>query len=130
MARHLRNGRSKFAPGDRFIMVPHWHLDCEAWRSLTTQARAVYIELERRYNGFNNGEIALSVREASRLCNIAKSTAQRALGELQEKGFIGIETPGGFDYKVRHATEYRLTAHPYRGQPATKDFMRWQPKNL
>ena len=54
----------------------------------------------------------------------------RALSKLEEKGFIEIITKGAFDYKLRHATEYRLTAHKFRDKQATKDFMRWRRPDL
>ncbi len=80
-----------------------------AWRSLTPAARAVYVVLAARFNGCNNGSLALSARDAARLCNINKDTATRAFHELVEHGFIECVTPGGFSRKVRHATEWRLT---------------------
>ncbi len=130
MPSHLRNGRSKFPPGERFVQLHYWFLECPAWRSLKPDRKAVYLELAYRFNGRNNGEIALSIRDAARLCNIAKDTAMKALRELEAKGFIAIEKPGGFDYKRQHATEYRLTAQKFGDQQATKDFMRWKPENL
>ena len=104
-------------------------LTSDAWRSLTTQARAVYIELAILFNGSNNGEIALSVRDAARRCKISKDTAAKAMHELADKGFIEITTPGAFGYKLRHATEYRLTDHEFRGQLASREFMSWRSAN-
>ncbi len=127
MARKNRKGRSKHGP--RFVQLFHWMLESEAWLSLSTPARSVYLELARLFNGVNNGEIALSVRQAAHRCRISKNTAQRAIQELIDKGFIAIETPGGFCRKVRHATEYRLMEHKFQGKQATKDFTRWKPKN-
>jgi hypothetical protein len=104
-------------------------LSTPAWRSLTPAARAVYVVLAERYNGQNNGSLALSARDAARLCNINKDTAGRAFRELIDHGFIECVTPGGFSRKVRHATEWRLTVHrcDVRDELPTKDFMRWSP---
>jgi len=122
-----RKGRSRNGPS--FIQVPHYLLRSAAWLALKPQARAVYIELAARFNGSNNGQIALSVRDAAQSCNIAKDTAARAFQELIEKGFIAIVTGGSFGYKLRHATEYRLTDRAYGDKLATKDFMSWRPEN-
>jgi hypothetical protein len=104
-------------------------MNTPAWRSLTAQGRAVFLELLARYNGSNNGRIALSVREASTLCNIAVNTARRALAELEERGFIECVRRGHFDRKARHATEWRLLTLrcDLTGTPAKKTFARWRP---
>jgi hypothetical protein len=69
-------------------------LDSPAYLSLTCPARAVLVEIARCYNGTNNGRLGLSIRWASERCNIARGTAQRALVELQELGFIECMTKG------------------------------------
>jgi hypothetical protein len=104
-------------------------MDTPAWRTATPQGRVVFLELLARYNGSNNGRIALSVREASTLCNIAVNTASRALTEFEERGFIECVRRGHFDRKARHATEWRLLHLPcdLTGEPAKKTFARWRP---
>jgi len=98
-----------------------------AWRSLTTQQRAVYLELEYRHNGSNNGFVSLSVREAEDACNISKDTAAACLKVLAERGFIRCTQRGAFTYKKRHASEFELTAWPVGDELPKKDFMLWQP---
>lgn len=126
-SRHNRKGRSKSGPP--FVRLPWFLLDCEAWRALTPAARAVYLEVARRYNGSNNGFLGLSVREAAERCRINKDTASRALEALRVAGFIECITPGGFSRKDRHASEWRLTIErcDRSGNGPTKAFMRWRP---
>ena len=112
----------------RFLKLDHWILKTEAWRSLPPASRAVYIEIAQRYYGSNNGEISLSVREAARLVHIAKDTASSAFHELEAKGFIRRHVCGSFNWKLKHATTWILTEHPFNDQPATKDFTRWTPE--
>lgn len=116
--------------GQPHVRLHIWLLDSEAWLSLSTQARSVYVQLARRYRGTNNGRIGLSVRDAGRECRISKNTAARAFHELVEKGFIRQKTAGGFSYKMRHSSEWLLTEHrdDVNQQPGTRDFMRWQKK--
>jgi DNA-binding transcriptional MocR family regulator len=80
----------------------------EAWRSLNPPARAVWLEIQGRYNDKNNGLIPLSCREASELCNISKDTASRAFKELIDRGFIRLARDASFDSK-RLARLWRLT---------------------
>ena len=98
-----------------------------AWRSLTPQQRVVYLELENRHIGTNNGLIGFSVREAKEACNISKDTATTCLKVLVERGFIRCTQLGAFTFKKRHASEWELTAWPVGEELPTKDFMRWQP---
>ena len=100
--------RSKEA---RHVRLYHFVLNSPAWLLLSTQARAVYIEIARLYNGSNNGRLALSVRSAAQRCRIAKDTAARSFQELQDRRFIECMTKGAFDYKIRHATEWRLAEY-------------------
>jgi hypothetical protein len=116
----------------RHVRLYHWMLNTEAWKDLSAVAKVIYIELERRYYGSNNGLIHYSTREAARDVKISKGTAARALRELQAHGFIVVEKMGAFHLKMRHASEYRLTAHDsnvegisFQEKFATKEFLRW-----
>jgi hypothetical protein len=122
-AKH-RNRRFR---GDPHVRLHHWLLDSPAWRTLTPQARAIYIALVRRYNGSNNGRIGLSIREAARECRLSKNTVPRAIHELIDHGFLELKTPGGFSLKLRHATEWLLTEYrdDVSGELPKKTFMRW-----
>ena len=112
----------------RFLKVEHWLMRTPAWRSLGPAPRALYVELAQRYNGSNNGEISMSVREAAALIHVAKDTAQKAFRELEDKGFILRVVCGSFDWKLRHATTWILTEHAIGDRPATKEFARWEPE--
>jgi len=115
----------------RFVQLFHWMLDSPAWKDLDAVARAIYVELTRRYNGSNNGRIGYSARQAALDLNIGKDTAARGLQSLQTHGFIVAEKRGAFHCKVRHASEYRLTIYDsdiaanFADKLATKECMRW-----
>ncbi len=126
--RHNAKGRSTTGP--RFVKLEHWMLKTPAWQSLPTAPRALYVELAQRYNGYNNGEISMSVREAARLLHIANDTATKAFRELEAKGFIRRNVCGSFNWKIRHATTWILTEHAFADQLATKEFATWRPENL
>jgi hypothetical protein len=99
----------------------------KAWRALRPAERAVYIELAMIYNGHNNGHLALSARDAGERCNINKDTASKCLRRLEELGFIDRVQPGSFNYKARHAAEYRLTQLKCNrtGAAPSKRFLKW-----
>ena len=116
-------GRSE--RGERFIILPHWLLNSPAYQSLAPGPRAFLIEVWLRHNGQNNGEITYSVREAAERLRCGKDTAAKWFQELEEKRFLIARRRGSFTYKARHATEWEITAEPYRDNPASKNFMRW-----
>jgi len=118
--------KSKFA-GPRHVRLYFFLLNCPAWHALDSNSRALYIEIAKRYMGTNNGRIPYSVREGAAELGISPATVSRCLAALAAHGFIVPTKKGAFHYKVRHATEWRLTEHDCNGQPATKDFMRWSP---
>ena len=102
------NGRRKGEP--KHIRHYEWMLASSAYRSLSCYARCLLVELYRRYNGGNNGEISMSVREAAELLGCNKDTALKAFRELEERGFIKSNVKGAFTLKERHATTWILPA--------------------
>lgn len=123
--RHDRTGRTVGDP--KHVRLYRYMLNSEAWQALSLGARCLLIVFYDLYNGHNNGELFLSVREAARRLRVAPNTAARLLLDLQTKGFIRPNIKGGFDWKVRHATSWILTEFEFAGQLASKGFMRWRP---
>jgi hypothetical protein len=122
-------GKRRRGSTERFVSLRYWLLESAAWRSLPCNARALYIQIARRYNGANNGRISYSVREASQELKISKSTALRAFRALRDRGFIVCTKQGAFSWKiVNEASEWRLTEYPNDWPPehASKEFMHWQ----
>lgn len=107
-------------------------LECEAYRSLSPDARALLVEFRALYDGREN-RVYMSVREIRRrLGNVGQKRAENARDELLEHGFIRLLQPGSFSRKARHAPEYALTNEPLSnrdGATAPKDFMSWTQKN-
>jgi hypothetical protein len=119
------NGRSK---GDgAHVRFYRFELESPAYRSLSAFARALLVELKGLHNGSNNGELFLSVREAAARLNCSRMTADRALHDLVDRGFIRARQNGSFSWKQRHATQWVLAEFPFAGALPTKDFMLWQP---
>lgn len=124
-SRFKRKGKSKF------LMIEGYIMRSPAWRALTPNDKAAYLELKWRYDGLNNGRIGLGCRELAEAMQSSKDTARRSLESLMEKGFLAKAKPSGFNVKNRVATEWRLTEYncDLSGHHATKDFMRWPTEN-
>src|SRR6516162_7111654 len=80
--------RRRTRKSERYVKLRYWLLDSIAWKSLPAAARALYLEIAKRYNGSNNGRIPYSVREAVKAVHISATTASRMLRILQDRGFI------------------------------------------
>lgn len=115
----------------RHVRLYHHMLKSRAWKSLDATARALYVEISARYGGpgSNNGRISYSVREGAIALRIGKTKVATALKVLQDRGFIVPITPGGFNRKDRHATEWLLTEHAsdVNGDFATHAYENWHP---
>lgn len=115
----------------RHIAWYYWMLDAPAFRALRGNAVKLMAMLQTRYNGANNGQISMSVREAADQVGCSINHAAALFKELQDAGFIEATVKGAFSWKTRHATTWRLTwlptpnaASASGSDEATKDFMR------
>jgi len=123
-----RAGRRRGDRPDRYLALPHYMLNSRAWKSLTAIERALFVEVAQRYNGQNNGEIGLGVREAGEALHIRPQTAGRAFQVLVAKGFLRIGRDSAFNVKSRLAREWIVTLFPFRDEHQRNDFMRWRPE--
>ena len=110
----------------RHVRLHYWLLDSAAYQALKPVSRSLLVEFYKRFNGVNNGEFYFSVRDAASSAGVSPNTAQKAIRELIEKGFIKQNVKGSFHWKGGDATTWILTEHEYRDKLPTKDFMRWK----
>lgn len=123
--RHQADHRADLR-GKGFVGLPAAVLYSDAYASLSLWGRAVLVEILGRFNGYNNGKIALSQRElAERLGTSNFRRISMATAELFVAGFIDVAVEG--KWKQRHARQFRLTfittgdGPPYRA--ATNDYL-------
>ncbi|MCB2128480.1 MAG: hypothetical protein KDE03_05235 [Rhodobacteraceae bacterium] len=102
----------------------------EAWATLKPGPRALYIELRRRFNGANNGEIFLSQRDAASAINVNRNTITGYFRELSERGFISMtQAPHLGSSGIGMASKWALQEEVTKdGKPAAMGFMRWSKK--
>lgn len=122
--------------GQAISGLPHAVADAPAYLSLSTFDRAVFAEIVRRFNGFNNGDIAITYEEiGARLkgpnrCAPNNARIAVAVANLVMHGLI--DEPSPQSWVQRRARRYRLTfissgkAPPYR--QATNDYLRFTPQ--
>ncbi len=130
----MAGGPQKTDHGGNFIVLPRKLLASPAWRSLSMHARATYLVFCERHNGFNNGEIALGVREVSAaLGNQNHRATSRSICELIERGFLVCTSDA--DHHQAKTRTYRITAiqtgnGKKEGSKATNDYLEWRPGPL
>lgn len=129
MPNNKKRGRAKRRrrDGPHFIQLFRYVLDSAAYVSLSLAARCALIELNRGFNGGNNGKIVLSERALAERMGCHRDTVRRALHELTDKGFIEARVKGAFAVKFRRATEWRLNDRrcDATGQAQSQAFLSW-----
>ena len=126
----IRRAYKAYKKGSQnFVMLFNWMTDSEAWLDLKPQPRALYVQIKRRFNGDNNGEIFLSHRDAAKFLNMHRNSIGTYFDVLIEHGFLKQTSrphlgPSG----VGQSSKWALTELPVNSRPATKEFMRWRKK--
>jgi hypothetical protein len=125
MKTKLRRKQGRKSTGPPFVQLYKYMLRCPAWLALSATAKAAYVQLALRYDGVNNGMLALSARVLAEELGCTKDTASRKLIELEDAGFIEAVRIGRFARRNRKASEYRLTTHrcDVTGVFPSKNFM-------
>ncbi len=131
-----RRRKSKTSPSDRFFQMHVWLLNSPAWKATNVYERCLYMELKQRYNGTNNGDIALSHREAQAALNCSNRPVIDAFKGLLDKGFIRAAQLGSFHWKKEggaggRSTRWILTEYPtdypVKSLSPDRTFMTWKP---
>ena len=86
----MKKKKKRYPP---FIMIPKKMIDSKAWQGLSCYARAVYIEIKRKYNGSNKDNLSYTYREGIKI--MARNRFAKALKELVNNGLIDIIRSGG-----------------------------------
>ncbi|EOV2223330.1 TPA: helix-turn-helix domain-containing protein [Pseudomonas aeruginosa] len=87
MATRKTKGKSK-AKAPPFAMMPKAMIQSRGYRSLSFVARGVLVELLAQYNGDNNGDLSATRTMAEEWGIGAPVTLQKALKELERRGWI------------------------------------------
>lgn len=130
MGKSKRGLRKKDATGrsapSLYMTLDYDFVQSPAWRALSGPAVKVWMELRSRYHKYNNGKLSLGLSEAASLLGMGKTTAHRALKELEINGFLVMTKRG--QWYGRFATEWRMTTLPCEGHQPTNDWRNWRPE--
>jgi len=124
----MSSKRKKYRADGGFVQLTRQVTRSSAFRSLSSRAVALLIDLMDRYYGQDN-RVSMSRREAAEWLKTGSHQVADAFAELERKGFIRCYERGGFTRKVRHATVWTLTMFGRGGQKATLDFLCWAPED-
>lgn len=91
-----------------FLRLPHYVIRSPQWRALSGNAVKFLVELAAAYDGSNNGDLALTRRQAMERGWRSGGTRDRAADEAVEAGFALLTRQGG-----RHSCSlYAVTWEP------------------
>lgn len=126
----MGQGPQKPDHGGNFYQMPRKVVASPAWRNASLRARVVLDIFLSRHNGFNNGKIALGIREISKEIGDQNHGANgKAVSQLIELGFL--ECTSTADRHQSKTREYRITFIPTgqgkSAQPATHEYRDWRP---
>lgn len=123
-------GRSEHSI-ERFARLPHSILISSAYRSLDLTARALLTDLVMLESGKNNGELWLSVKDATdRLGLSDQRAAMRGFNDLQDRGLIVMTQDAHFNIKTAssaRARRWALTWLAIGKKPPTNGWQSYQP---
>jgi len=122
-----RDGKAKKADarGGTYFLLPSCVIKSEAWRTASPRAIKALLAVGERFNGFNNGKIAIGARELAQALDCQNHHANTAaLIELQARGFI--EQTSTFPRGSRMAREFRITFIPVGDDKATHEYLDWK----
>lgn len=124
----MGKGKRKAEQADRrsgsYFLFPQCLLDSAAWRALSPFGVKLLMGLCAHHNGWNNGKITFSARQAAESVGTVNFHAiARGFRELELLGFVALEKdhPRG----QRLAREYRLTFVGVGERPATNEYLGW-----
>src|SRR4051794_2389270 len=86
-------------------------LDLPAFRALSSPAVNLLVHILARHRPGENGRLNWSVRRAADALKASKTTAARALDELEQHGWLACTAVGRFGCRSR-SSRYRLTMFP------------------
>jgi len=111
--------------GKSHIRVRNELLRSDAYQALSVDSRTLLFEFLTRLTANNNGELFLSVTDATRILRRCPATIRKAFTQLAAHGFI-IQKKADH-YKAGIAREFQLTFKHYKGHAPLDTWRKWKP---
>lgn len=120
-------GKVKNPKRERFLNIPQKLVDSYAYRALDWSSRSLFIDLRRKYNGFNNGNIGASLASLRDYGWTSSATLAKCLKQLESVGLIkktrqtvGVEN-GSKMCNLYCFTDLPINEHSKFGIPASRE---------
>lgn len=94
-----------------FIMFKHEIIDSENFLNLSNKSVRLLIDLQRQYNGTNNGDLCIAWSVMAKRRWRSRETLYRALKELLYYEFIELTRQGGKNRCSLYAVTYESIDH-------------------
>jgi hypothetical protein len=106
-----------------YFKLQHSLLSSTNFESLGPVDIALFFKVAGRYNGFNNGEIRYSVREAKAELHVGHAKVRRAFDALERHELLICNQRGVYDFRTKpdRYTKWGLTSLVLGAQPSTNN---------
>ena len=111
------------------VRVPYDMIKHPNFRVLSSDAKAVWLEIHLGFNGSNNGSISFSVRQAAECLHSGMGRASKAINQLIAAQFIICTRDSSFNMKSGKAREWVLTTQPMEMGAASNEWKKQQPES-
>ena len=101
MGRYKHPGKPHKRDKGQHVRIPYTMIRHPSYRALSADARAILVDMHLGFHGYNNGEIAYSLRQAMECLHSGSERAKRAMDQLQKHGFIVCHSSSSFTIKQK-----------------------------
>ena len=91
---------------DSFVRIPHHVVNHENFRTLSCRATKLLIDLLAQYRGYNNGDLAATLKMMQERGWNSSDQLQKAKNELIEKDVIIVARQGGLNKAGLYAVTF------------------------
>lgn len=116
---------------DQFTKLERRMLLHPSFMALSCTAKALYPHLKMHAYGGKNGKICMTVDHAATVLGVSRNTANKALHELQAKGFVVLTSLGKLGVAgKRSSPTYAVTEFPIPPEIVPRlHYQHWKPGN-
>jgi hypothetical protein len=89
-----------FPEQERYFKVRRSFVQSPDFMAMPSHAQAIYFHMSAKFDGWNNGRIEFSQRDAEAAAHISSRTARRELKRIEDAGFAVRTFKGSFNLKT------------------------------
>ena len=123
MGRAKHPGKPHKRDKGQYVAISYAMIRHPSYRALSSDARAILIDMHLGFHGHNNGEFVFSVRQAMKCIRSRSERAKRAMDQLQKHGFIVCHSNSTFTMKTKKTREWEIT---FQQMPNSPPYHLWK----